>query len=314
MRHIDLSDVSELIKKISWNKKYKKKYSYLDSLVKDNIINWYEIEKYHKENLKGKSKDEISTYFKNHTDWNIIKKILKDKYGQKCWYSEAPLDNGVIDHFRPKNISRNFSLDTTDSNHKIVLKANGYYWLAYDVENLILSSNISNIRIDDMSIEESQIGGKSYYFPLKFENGNFIIADDDNCVLGEKHILLKPTKETDPDLITFDEAGEPLACGITEYQNYRANVSIELYNLKFTDFKDGRQKSWFLVKDKIETTKKYIDNIQIDEDRKQDKQDECNKYLRSALDKKSIFSSAAYACYKSYSIKKGYEFLNSFKP
>jgi len=278
MRHIDIQNIDDLIKKIPWNKKHKKKYKHLDSLVKDNVINWFDIEIYHKNNLKGKTKEEVSAYFKSHTDWNILKNIFKEKYGKKCWYSEAPLDNIVIDHFRPKNISRNFCLDTNDPNHKRQLKSKGYYWLAYDVYNLILSSNISNIRIDDMNVEESHVGGKSYYFPLKFENNNFIIADDENCVLGEKHILLKPTNPTDPDLITFDEAGEPLACGISEYQNYRANVSIELYNLKFTDFIDGRQKSWFLVKDVIEKTKRYIDNLQIDDERKQDKQDDCNRY------------------------------------
>jgi hypothetical protein len=314
MRYIDIQSIDDVIKRIPWNEKLKKKYKHLDILVKDNVVNWYEVEEYHKNNLKGKTKEEISAYFKIHSDWNILKKILKAKCGKKCWYSEAPLDNIVIDHFRPKNISRNFCLDINDHNHKKTLKTKGYYWLAYDIDNLILSSNISNIRTDDMSIEESQVGGKSYYFPLKFENNDFVIADDESCVLGEKHILLKPTKDTDPDLITFDEAGEPLPCGISEYQNYRANVSIELYNLKFTDFVDGRQKNWFLVKNMIEKTKKFLDNTQIDEERKQDKQDECNKYLRNALDNKSFFSSVAYACYKSYSIKKGYEFLNSFKP
>ena len=46
-----------------------------------------------------------------------------EEYGLKCWYSEAPIGNGIfeIDHFRPKNRARQDDEESTINNIKATL-------------------------------------------------------------------------------------------------------------------------------------------------------------------------------------------------
>lgn len=76
-----------------------------------------------------------------------FKDVLERSHMKKCCYCEASLDrqHGDIEHFRPKQM-------VTDENHK-KQKAQigtesidhpGYFWLAYDINNLLLSCAICN--------------------------------------------------------------------------------------------------------------------------------------------------------------------------
>lgn len=319
MRYIDISIVEEKTKKIEWVDALSTKYTHLNDLVYiengSSYIDWSRIEAFHLNALESKSSIERKAYIKRYADWNIIKSIFIKEFGNKCWYSEAPLDNGVIDHFRPKNKAINYCLEEKDCNHKYVFKLNGYWRLAYNLRNFRLSSHTSNIRFTDMESDKAIIGGKSIYFPLKYENGNFIIADDyDNDPdITEKSLLLDPIKPSDSGLITFDKSGEPIICGYMEGQKIKANISINLYNLKNTlNFKTKRQELWVYIESVITDTARYINNNQITEEEKQREEDKCFSIIRKYIDKKECFSSVALACFKTHQINPDYEFLNHF--
>ena len=320
MRFIDLSIIENMVKKIPWPDKLNTKYSHLIHLVYqengNNFINWNKIEEFHLAQLETKSVEERKGYIKKYSDWNILLPLFIKEYGNKCWYSEAPLDKGVIDHFRPKNKAINYCLDENDIHHKFILKQDGYWRLAYNLFNFRLASNTANTRFDDIEAEEVQIGGKSIYFPLKSElDGSFIVADSYSDIISEKGLLLDPINPSDYSNINFDKNGEPFVSAFTETQKIKAEISINLFNLKNTlNFVNERQKIWITIENVIEKTKKYFDNKNITDDTKLDKQNSCFDTIRLHIDKKANFSAVAYTCLKIYQIKPGYEFLMHFKP
>lgn len=66
------------------------------------------------------------------TDW------LLSQFNNKCWYTEAPTDVASfhVDHFRPKGEVKN--LDKS--------KEAGYWWLAFNWKNYILSGQLINTK------------------------------------------------------------------------------------------------------------------------------------------------------------------------
>lgn len=321
MRYIDFTIIEEKSKKIEWNNALRNKYNHLNHLVYNtngsDYIEWSKIEEFHLNALEVISIEERKKYIKKHADWNILKSMLIKEFGNKCWYSEAPLDNGVIDHFRPKNKAINYCIDSTDKNHKAIFKLNGYWRLAYNLKNFRLSSDTSNTRFTDVESDKAIIGGKSIYFPLKCENENFTIADDyDNDPdITEKALLLDPINQTDPGIISYDKDGEPIVFAFTETQRLKANISINLYNLRNTlNFITKRQELWNYLERNIRETAKYTNNVHITDEERQIKEDNCFSIIRKCIDKKECFSSVALACYKTHQINPDYKFLNQFTP
>jgi len=320
MRYIDLSIIENEVRKIPWDNKLGTKYKHLNHLIFEEngktFLDWYKVEEFHLAQLETKSVEERKEYIKIYSDWNIILPIFIKEYGNKCWYSEAPLDRGAIDHFRPKNKAINYCLDNTDIKHKFILKQDGYWRLAYNLQNFRLASNTSNSRFDDMEVEHIQVGGKSIYFPLRCEeDGSFIVADNYNEIIAEKSLLLDPLNPSDYSNITFDKNGEPFVCGFMEMQKLKAEISINLFNLRNTlNFQKERQKIWNYIESVINEAKNYLDNKSIKDEVKLKEQDDCFNIIRKHIDKKANFSAVAYACLKVYQIKPGYEFLTHFKP
>lgn len=319
MRFIDLSIIENKVKKIPWTSKLNTKYSHLSHLSfeenGDNFIDWFKIEEFHLAQLEAKTAEERKAYIKAHSDWNILLPLFIKEYGNKCWYSEAPLDKGIIDHFRPKNKAINYCLDETDIKHKFILKQDGYWRLAYNLFNFRVASDTSNTRFDDMEAEDVQIGGKSIYFPLKCEeNGNFIVADKYDDIIAEKSLLLDPLNKSDYSNISFEKSGEPIVSALTEMQKLKAEVSINLYNLRNTlNFVDERQKVWFLIEQVINETKKHFDSNLLPDESKLKEQDNCFDVIRRHTDQKAFFSGVAHTCLRIHQIKPGYEFLLNFK-
>lgn len=165
---------------------------------------------------------------KNSSIWTEIKDTLP--YSEKCWISEAKeVSPRTIEHFRPKKmVSRtNFKKlgfpTFTEAHRRDWTKATnfkgvGYWWLAFDFKNFrICLSNINSI--------------KSNRFPLKF--GSSIAYTNTDNHNSEVIILLDPTKQGDPDLITFEPDGKvkPIETDITKDDYIRADISIKVYGL-----------------------------------------------------------------------------------
>ncbi|MFV8339321.1 hypothetical protein ACNQGL_08610 [Flavobacterium sp. LB3P21] len=85
-----------------------------------------------------------------------VKTLLQTIQNNKCCFCEAKykhVASGDVEHFRPK---AEFS-----QGHGNLLHRPGYFWLAYDWNNLLVSCEICNRR------------GKGFYFPLKNPHRRF---------------------------------------------------------------------------------------------------------------------------------------------
>lgn len=127
-----------------------------------------------------------------------VKSLLKKDQNDKCAYCEVTLagDYGVVEHYRPKTKWKD-------------IKGNeglGYYWLAYDWDNLLCSCDICN-----------NAANKGNLFPLSNPNKR----GDTN---EEQPLLINPYKEDPGDSIEFHEH-------IAVHKNKKGEVTIEVFDL-----------------------------------------------------------------------------------
>lgn len=228
MRHISIKKLKEIAQKSGFLKY------------------WEEKEEMHLKNLMAcKTHDERSEYMKAHTDWNEWQKLMFDFNFGKCWYSESPANSNhwSIEHFRPKNRAK------IGEKKKDIL-VDGYWWLAYNVDNFLLAGSIINIRRQDIFSEEDEVLGKGNLFPLKLDVCQpckpFGNRDAEVCY------LLNPTKFQDTQMITYDEDGEPIPtypAGTFEHE--KAAKSIPILGLNHKHLNTERRKKWKACTDLI---------------------------------------------------------------
>lgn len=174
-----------------------------------------------------KSTDIFKSGIYGHSD---VKSSLIKIQNHKCCFCESKVthvSDGDVEHFRPKAAWSRENVDGTESRVKP-----GYYFLAYNWENLLLSCQMCNQRI------------KGNKFPLINEAVRSSVTHNYN--LGaERPIFINPALE-DPEMhITFYE-DTPL--GIT----YRGRKTIEYLKLDRLDLNDVRKeklKDLFALRD-----------------------------------------------------------------
>lgn len=141
---------------------------------------------------------------------DTVKTQLKTDQHDKCCFCEAKFsDNsfGDVEHFRPKgaykkNGSRNLTYP-------------GYYWLAYDWNNLMYSCEICN-----RSFKKNQ-------YPLGDETTRKPNHNHLNPLVDEDRLLINPIEEDPSIFITFREEVPVAVNG-----NLKGSVSIEVYGLE----------------------------------------------------------------------------------
>lgn len=139
-------------------------------------------------------------------DESVKQKLIAEQHG-KCCFCEADFTAngyGDVEHFRPK---AGFTKTKTGS-----LIRPGYYWLAYDWNNLFFSCQICNQRF------------KKNYFPLTDETKRAKNHTFD--YLEETPLLLHPSVDNPEDYITFNRhVPKPVA------KNERGILSISGYGI-----------------------------------------------------------------------------------
>ena len=111
-----------------------------------------------------------------------VREVLRRIQHNKCCYCESKTSPGRIDHFRPKGRVRQ-----RKGGEKI---HPGYYWLAYEWDNLVLACEDCNNK-------------KSDYFPLKEPEQR--ARNHLEPISRESPLLLNPYVDPDPSRhITFD--------------------------------------------------------------------------------------------------------------
>lgn len=165
---------------------------------------------------------------KRHLTWGAAEVLnaLRAIAGNKCWYSEVPLEGADpnVDHFRPKGQVRE-----VDANlQSIGTISQGYWWLAFNHWNFRLSSMHSNQR----RVDTDTHGGKWDYFPVIGQR----TPERTPCLAIIENILaLDPCSASDVSLLWFDPDGKP-SCAVRNRQpntldQQRVRTTIWLYHL-----------------------------------------------------------------------------------
>ena len=177
---------------------------------------------------------------KNSTVWGDLKEWLLTLSHQKCWFSEAKdcFSHWDVEHFRPKKSAKD--LDGT--------KYDGYWWLTFDWHNFRICGNAGNRK-------------KGTFFPLR--EGCVRIADPKGELRSEDPLLLDPTDEHDPTLLSFNLEGRAISNPHIddEWEQLRVTYSVERYNLDFPPLMNKRkvvwQDCWQHIQSYLEELNKY---------------------------------------------------------
>ncbi len=133
----------------------------------------------------GKRTFDFDSNIYGHTD---VKKVLIQLQHGKCCFCESfvrHIAHGDVEHFRPKG----GYLDSTST----TLLRPGYYWLAYDFENLFLSCQVCNQTY------------KRNFFPLVDDSKRIKSHHNHADLHLEEPLIIDPAKDTPEDHIYFDQ-------------------------------------------------------------------------------------------------------------
>jgi uncharacterized protein (TIGR02646 family) len=136
----------------------------------------------------GDKKLEIDAAIYRHRN---VKKALRKAQHDKCAFCESKITHvsyGNIEHYRPK---MGFQQQREDP-----ICPPGYYWLAYDWDNLLLACECCNNSGKDY--------GKGNLFPL--EDPGARALDHSHDITQEKPLLLHPAKDDPAEHLVFNGA------------------------------------------------------------------------------------------------------------
>jgi uncharacterized protein (TIGR02646 family) len=148
----------------------------------------------------------------NSSIWLKTNEALKFLFEKKCAYCESHIgavSDGVIDHFRPKGSVINLDGKQSD----------GYWWLAYEWENLYLSCEVCNRY-------------KRNKFPIKGKR-----ADNYQSLLEEKYLLVDPCKNSDVSEAAFHYELD----GTMLTRSEKGLVTIDLLSLNRLELRERRK-------------------------------------------------------------------------
>jgi len=182
------------------------------------------IKKAFAQNIKDKKHSSGSAYNDGKSDKKgSLKWTLKQIYHEKCAFCESYIKNevGDIEHFRPKNASKNQS--------KKCDKTYSYYWLAFSWDNLLpCCGRCNGLKSNCFDIEGNRI-----------EYNNEELADLHNKLeayaVKEKPKLLHPEYDRFEDDIRFTKYGE------IESDNYRVNYTVNICDLNRENLNELRE-------------------------------------------------------------------------
>ncbi len=140
--------------------------------------------------------------FRKNPSYDKWKQELINIQGKKCCFCEKAIQNGVIEHFRPKK--------GWQQNEGDPITRPGYYWLAYRWRNLLLSCTECN-----------ESGQKGNLFPI-----NNVRATNVNSNLNDELAeLINPYEEEPSTFLSFYNS-EPISL------HPKGHKTIEILKLK----------------------------------------------------------------------------------
>jgi hypothetical protein len=282
-------------------------YNTLEQVAVD--IGWEVVRQNHLDNMIALSVADRKAYIRDNPDWNQFQASMLVLSHNKCWYSEAPIGNGdfEVDHFRPKNKSKQKIDYTYPKSKSIVHKENGYWWKAYDWDNYRLAGALANKLRRDRLGDCDDVKGKGDYFPLDLALGR--VADDQENLSCEESLLLDPTNPVDVSLLTFDK-GIAIPATTDDDEIDRVKQSIFYYHLDLDQLNTARKIVWDDCVTQIKDAKKNIDNSSPAVKKAMVRKcfEELIKLVNS---ERKSYTSTAKACLMVYSELDGYHWLKN---
>ena len=206
----------------------------LEASNKDALAAWLEKSKEILDELKAEPDAQLRKAIirRKRSHWRDggLLDFLKGLSNGKCWYTEARFtaEYPQLEHFRPKSCARN---EDWDKCHE------GYWWLAFDIENYRLSKPMPNTR-------------KGSYFPLR--ERAMAVCGPGIAVTRESPMFLDPSNEDDAELIGFNSLGQPEPCrepavDLDAWDKLRIEFSIKRYGLDDRELCEQRKALWVAI-------------------------------------------------------------------
>ena len=190
-----------------------------------------------------------------------VKNALLGAQNKKCCYCESKFratSPGAVEHFRPKGaVKREFGTGRLYP---------GYYWLAYEWNNLLVSC------------ERCNSSYKGSLFPLKDESKRARSHHD--CIETETPVFVDPAGEDPREHIQFRRAE-------VEYRTERGSRTIEGLGLQRDDLEEARAE----VLDRLEIFCLMIDVLESKV--QPDKIERARRFLDQAICSEAEFSAMA---------------------
>lgn len=191
---------------------------------------------------------EKSFSFKVYKDKELANVLAKD-FRKKCAYCESKfgaVSSADIEHYRPKA-----SIGSGSDELKP-----GYYWLAGDWDNLLISCQHCNrVRNHEVPGQSANILlGKGSQFPLSDESKRVRAHDGDIAAEADLRLLLHPCIDQPTEHLAFDETGLVRAV-VNGVESPRGKISIDAYALQRKDLVEARR-------DQINELRSKIDDLQ----------------------------------------------------
>lgn len=198
-----------------------------------------------------------------------VKETLIEMSEGKCAYCESDIlvtYVGDIEHFRPKGEIEELK---ASGNSKP-----GYYWLAADWNNLLLSCRNCNQKSKQRTTSDDQLNsmGKMNQFPLFDEAKRARSPEDDLADEDNVRLLLNPCIEDPEDYFKYDiESGVIQPKKREEFLKQRALSSIKVFGLQRVPLVHAREKRAIeILKQMSRVERRYKDLLRSIDDEDDD--------------------------------------------
>ncbi len=178
----------------------------------------------------------------NADAWSDVRGELEAMSFGKCWYTEScdAASRNQTDHYRPHGRAKQAEGQF----------AEGYCWLAFDIENYRIIGVLANTQNREYSEETV---GKGIWFPLADPEKRATLQNRD--IAGETPLLLDPTDISDTVKIVFWDNGEAHPdTHLNDDERAIVDNAIVRMGIRQRMLNDARRKKW---RDCIRTIEKY---------------------------------------------------------